>query len=572
MGKRVIAIGLDAADPQLLEEWMAAGKLPHLSSLCEKGSYGRLETYDWYRAETPWTTFLTGVSPEKTGYWSPIKYDARDGTIKMAYAFNFTEFPPFYAAAKERGVTIFDMPQAPLVEGLEGEQVLAWGTHSAQTESVSLPRELWQEITKKHGPHPLLDNDGANCYELASLINLAERMEVGIERRKNAFIDLIQTKERAFAMTIFGEAHVAGHYFWHLGQPHPLSEAFAEKGAPDLLLSSFQAIDKAIGEIAAAAPDDATLVVFSAHGMGANVMDLPSVVFLPEFMYRFCFPGKAAIAPGTFGAPVPPLLPVDEMAIDKFATALWRRTKEGNAFVDALKSTLPRRLYNKLKPYLERTTSLDLESLKAKLPAPFRAKVDELLARNTRKRRILSPFELRKRGHPQPFQPAAWFENFWPEMKAMALPSFSEGYIRINVQGRDKNGIVPPEEYSQLCDEITEELHKLVDARTGQKMVKRVIRTRTRLSDETEKSPDADLVVVWQEDSVADTVESPTMGRIGPLPYMRTGSHRAGGFIAVKSAESFQVRDGGHAVDLAPSFLKLLGEQPPPQMEGTPLL
>lgn len=571
MDKRVIAIGLDAADPQLLEEWMAAGKLPHLSSLCEKGSYGRLETYDWYRAETPWTTFLTGVSPEKTGYWSPIKYDAKEGAIKMAYAFNFEEFPPFYAEAREGGVTIFDMPQAPLVEGLKGEQVLAWGTHSGQTESVSLPKELWQEISKKHGPHPLLDDDGANCYDLDSLIDLAERMKVGIERRKNAFVDLIQTKERAFSLTIFGEAHVAGHYFWHLGQPHPLSEAFAKKGAPDLLLSSFQAIDEAIGDIAAAAPEDATLVVFSAHGMGANVMDLPSVVFLPEFMYRFSFPGEAVIAPGTYGAAVPPLLPVEEMAIDQFATALWRRTKEGNLLVDTLKRALPRPVYNKLKPYLERSAEIDLETLKAKLPAPFRAKVEELLSR-TEKRRILSPFELREQGHPQPFQPAAWFENFWPEMKAIALPSFSEGYIRINVQGRDKNGIVPPEEYGQLCDEITAELHKLVDARTGEKMVKRVIRTRAQLSEETEKSPDADLVVVWQEDSVADTVESPTIGRIGPLPYMRTGSHRAGGFIVVKSAEGLQIRDGGHAVDLAPSFLKLLGQQPTAQMEGTALL
>lgn len=554
MEKRVIAIGLDAADPQLLEDWMQQGKLPHMSALCEQGSYGRLATYDWYRAETPWTTFLTGVSPQKTGYWSPIKYDAEEGCIKMAYAFDFEEFPPFYAAAKDKGVTIFDMPQAPLVEGLEGEQVLAWGTHSGQTDSVSLPQELWDEISKKHGPHPLLNNDGANCYDIDSLKVQFEKLKVGIERRTNAFIDLIQSKDRAFSMTIFGEAHVAGHYYWHLGQPHPLAAAFKELDAPDLLLESFQAMDDAIGKIVEASPADATVVVFSAHGMGANVMDLPSVVFLPEMMYRFCFPGEQAIAPGEYGAEVPPPLPIKQMVEEKFATTLWRNTQDRGALLAGIKRRLPAKYFQKGENLVGK-----LNSLGVKLPEESGPKLQ-------------SPFELRERGSPQPYQPAAWFQEFWPEMKAFALPSFSEGYIRINLKGRDKHGIVPAEEYDALCDEITAELHQLVDARTGEKMVERVVRTRKSLSDETPKSPDADLVVVWQENSVADTIESPNIGRVGPLPYLRTGSHRAGGFIVVRSAEQLQVREGGHAVDLAPSFLKLIGEPSAPQMEGSPLL
>ncbi|MEM9623061.1 MAG: nucleotide pyrophosphatase, partial [Pseudomonadota bacterium] len=56
----VIAIGLDAADPVLVEEWLAAGHLPNLANLCAQGGYGRLKNLEYYKAETPWTTFLTG--------------------------------------------------------------------------------------------------------------------------------------------------------------------------------------------------------------------------------------------------------------------------------------------------------------------------------------------------------------------------------------------------------------------------------------------------------------------------------------------------------------------------------
>lgn len=547
MNDKVIAIGLDAADPELLETWMRKGHLPNLERLRDQGTYGRLNTYDWYRAETPWTTFLTGVAPNQTGYWSPIKYRPEESKIEMVHAFDFAEFPPFYAYVPEKRVTIFDMPQAPLLENLQGEQVLAWGTHSGQTESVSVPPELWQELVDEHGPHPLLNDDGASCYSLSSLQDLFDRMKLGIQRRTDIFVDLIQSRPSDFFLTIFGEAHVAGHYFWHLGQPHPLGAALKKRGAPDLLLQSFQAIDDAIGKITAAAPEDATIVVFSAHGMGSNVMDLPSVVFLPELMFRWNFPGNRAIAPGEAGEPVPPMVSVDEMENDYFSQVVWRNTAEGSWLRTNAKRYLPKPIFRRLQRFL---------------PQPPTERPD-----------IENPEALRERGEAQPFQASTWFSSYWPQMKAFALPSFSEGYVRINVAGRDRHGIVQPEDYDRVCEEIIETLHELTDARTGKPMVERVVKTRNNLAEETPKSPDADLVVIWQEDTAADTVDSPTLGRIGPLPFLRTGSHRAAGFfLAHRRGATFSLKEEGHAIDLAPTLLALLGAVPPPQMQGSSLL
>ncbi|MEM1293377.1 MAG: nucleotide pyrophosphatase, partial [Cyanobacteria bacterium P01_H01_bin.162] len=81
MVRPLMAIGLDAADPHLIEEWMAAGYLPRLQELQERGTYQRLRTFEYYRAETPWTTFLTGCAPQQTGYWSPLKFHPADYRI-----------------------------------------------------------------------------------------------------------------------------------------------------------------------------------------------------------------------------------------------------------------------------------------------------------------------------------------------------------------------------------------------------------------------------------------------------------------------------------------------------------
>ena len=78
----LIAIGLDAADPTLLESWMAAGHLPTLARLKQQGCYGHLSNTEHYRAETPWTTFISGQAPETTGYWGPIKYDPQTYSVK----------------------------------------------------------------------------------------------------------------------------------------------------------------------------------------------------------------------------------------------------------------------------------------------------------------------------------------------------------------------------------------------------------------------------------------------------------------------------------------------------------
>jgi predicted AlkP superfamily phosphohydrolase/phosphomutase len=157
-------------------------------------------------------------------------------------------------------------------------------------------------------------------------------------------------------------------------------------------------------------------------------------------------------------------------------------------------------------------------------------------------------------------------------MRAFALPTFSEGYVRINLRGREAQGIVEPIDYERVCEDVTAMLTAVINARTGERIVKRVVRTRRDPLDSNPKLPDPDLIVLWRN-APADVVESATLGRIGPLPFNRSGSHVHRGFLlacgrGVPDGQDWPERE---ALDIAPTILSLMGAPLPRHFDGEPL-
>lgn len=341
MKQPVIAIGLDAADPNLLETWMSQGYLPNLKRLRDQGAYGRLSNIDYYKAETPWTTFLTGCLPDKTGYWSPIKFWQNTYRVEQIEAYRFDEYTPFYDLGSQYRVAVFDMPQSTLASNVNGCQVLAWGAHSPQTPSCSEPPELLEVLNQRHGKHPALHNDHGDWWDQAYLGRLHQSLISGIKQRVDICRDLLQQDQWDLFLTIFGETHSSGHDLWFLSQSdHPLHQHWqGQLGTEDPMLDVFEAVDQAVGEILEAAAEDATVVVFAAHGSGNNVTDVTSMLFLPEFLYRFSFPGKIMLAPGQESTTVPPVITSPKTG--SWTGEIWQRKHIANPFEHFLRKRLP---------------------------------------------------------------------------------------------------------------------------------------------------------------------------------------------------------------------------------------
>ncbi|MEL6603464.1 MAG: alkaline phosphatase family protein [Cyanobacteria bacterium J06614_10] len=545
MKRSVIAIGLDAADPDLLDEWIEKGYLNNLKKLRQNGTYGRLEGDNRYKAETPWTNFLTACSAERTGYWGEVKLTEGTYDVYDIQAYDFKEYPPFYALGPEHRVAVFDMPKGTLSPDVNGVQVLAWGAHSPSTPSHSEPKEVFQKLERDYGKHPALHRDHGDWWDQSYLARLESALKKGIEHRTQICKDFLKEEEWDLFLTIFGEPHSAGHDFWFLSQKdHPLHE-YVQDRLPenDPLLETFQAVDKSLGEIMEAAPEDAYIVVFSVHGSGNNTTDVPSMFMLAEFLYRWNFPGEALIAKGDITkAPPAPLLNPKRKT---WTGEVWQLREDPNILRKTLRRNLPSKSHKYIDRFLGRASNPDMYSSQ----------------------------ELQEKKDPFFWQPVCWYKPFWPKMKAFALPSFSEGYIRINVKGREPEGIVDPADYNAVCDELTEDLMKIVNPRNGKKVVKRVIRSRTSGFDRDPKHPSADLVVEWAE-TPADVIDHPTCGRIGPVPYRRTGSHRSKGFINVQGPgiEAGVTLPEQQSIDVGPTILDLMGASAPDTLEGKSVL
>jgi tetratricopeptide (TPR) repeat protein len=74
-GRRVIFVGLDGADWQLLDGFMASGVMPNLARLVREGRSGALRTLHPPLSPLVWTTMMTGVSPLQHGILDFTRFD-----------------------------------------------------------------------------------------------------------------------------------------------------------------------------------------------------------------------------------------------------------------------------------------------------------------------------------------------------------------------------------------------------------------------------------------------------------------------------------------------------------------
>jgi predicted AlkP superfamily phosphohydrolase/phosphomutase len=73
--KRAVVIGLDGLDPDLVDRFMAEGKLPNLERIAARGSFRRLRTTFPAMSPVAWSSFATGVNPAKHGIFDFLTRD-----------------------------------------------------------------------------------------------------------------------------------------------------------------------------------------------------------------------------------------------------------------------------------------------------------------------------------------------------------------------------------------------------------------------------------------------------------------------------------------------------------------
>ena len=204
-----------------------------------------------------------------------------------------------------------------------------------------------------------------------------------------------------------------------------------------------------------------------------------------------------------------------------------------------------------------------LATVRSRLPLGLRSAIRTLVPSPMRRRLQEAAGSL-----PAPLASAA--------TRAVALPSDVNGYVRLNLRGREPNGSVEPgpEADRELAD-IRTALLELTDPASGEKIVGGVVSADEAFG--RDRHPDIpDLMVSFRTD--LGPLESCVSERVGLVRVPVRIAHRSGDHTG--EARLWLARDGAlpgsgvvraNALDVAPTILALLGVAIPSELDGRAL-
>jgi predicted AlkP superfamily phosphohydrolase/phosphomutase len=168
----------------------------------------------------------------------------------------------------------------------------------------------------------------------------------------------------------------------------------------------------------------------------------------------------------------------------------------------------------------------------------------------------------------------------WEHTRAFLIENANEGYIRVNLQGREPLGTVAPgKEYEDLCADIVHTVQHMINPGTGQRAALSVYKTDDIFAGPC-RSHMPDIIVQWNEEArVTTALLTEKYGLVCSahpgcaLPPYYSGNHRPHAFSLVVGPDipRGERLEGAHILDLAPTLLSRFGITPPVYMDGKAL-
>jgi predicted AlkP superfamily phosphohydrolase/phosphomutase len=526
---KIVLLAIDAGDKSLIQNWARDGTLPTIQSLFARGLFGETMSVEGLYEGSTWPSFYTGVTPARHGFHRLTQINPGTYNFYRCYPGAFIRREPFWNRLSSAGrkVGVLDIPLSGISKGLNGIQMVEWGSHDGVYGFHTWPRALKRDVIKRFGNHPMNKPCDSPRRSPEDFCRFRDHLIEGVKKKCELTIHYLNKGEWDFFAQVFTEGHCAGHQCWHLHDPaHPNYEMKSISLTGDPIREVYKAIDKAIGKILAHV-DENTVVFFlathqMAHNFGGNFM-------LEKILERLSFLKKR-----------PPIAALRKQGM--------------------IKQTL-----------------YGLKEGWRKLPNPIQA---------TLKPALLPLYNIATRWGGGEDLPQ--ISSRMDLRHSMCFPHENGNLIsgiRINLLGREPSGLIKPgKELEDFRHGLIQDLLNIVYRDSGKPMVKRVMITTDFLQGEyIDHLPD--LLVEWNDDKLIGSkgvsddkscwlqITSEKIGVVeGEYTYCRTGDHRPEGLFIVFGPGIHPGAMGRtiSIMDFAPTFLNLLGLTAP-DLDGKPI-
>lgn len=297
-GRRVLFVGLDGADWQLLDGYMADGTMPNLAGLARDGLAGELQTIQPPLSPLVWTTMMTGVSPLDHRVLDFTRFNPVDG-VREPITSDERQVPAVWnmASAAGKTVAVFGLwatyPAEPVRGLMVADRFASFTTGNTGNTGDQRPpggvvfpagREGWarqslaaaSQATGYPAVHRYLPWLGAGEYQrqmalaepYAHPVSALRRILVETRAYRSLATEWIERARPDLAVVYFQGTDTIGHMFAPYApprQPAVSAEDFARYGGVPRLY--FAEVDLLLGDFRdLAARQGAVLVLASDHG------------------------------------------------------------------------------------------------------------------------------------------------------------------------------------------------------------------------------------------------------------------------------------------------------------------
>jgi predicted dehydrogenase/predicted AlkP superfamily phosphohydrolase/phosphomutase len=514
--QRLLFIGLDAGDTDLIERWCEEGHLPNISKMRSQGTWARMRTTAEVVHVSAWPSIFTGASPDEHGlYHAYVMQPGQQSPVRPRP--DQSPVPFLWKLLSDHGkrCIIMDAFMTCPLQNFNGTQIVEWGTWSWFSEPMISPESVRREIQKKFGSYPAEDHSKVGMTPPPDPQGFHQRLLAAVAKKTEVVRWLMDKEDWDLFLVVFGESHPAGHYFWHYHDQSYIAHS-KERPGQSALRDIYIALDKAIGEILKSVDSATTVLLVSGDGMGPNYSGSHILNDLLARMKLFnSIPSSANGAAGM---------------------------QKGET----------------------RAAKADLMStVRNMIPKSFRVAVSRALL----PRKVNEKLSLRWK--------TAGIS--WQHTRAFLIENANEGYIRINLKGREPQGIVAPGiEYEELCEELYQTVKSAINPANGKRAAHTVYKT-----DDVYRGPCRnhmpDIIINWNDDAKVTTellTEKYGLARSAQPGYALTpyytGNHRPTAFAVAVGSEvpKGNTLNGTSILDLAPTILTYFDITPPDYMSG----
>lgn len=502
---KVFVLGLDGATWDILEPLVRAGRLPNLAGLMARGASGRLDSIFPPLSPVAWTSVMTGKNSGKHGVFEFLEYEhnplgGRVNSSRAIKAELVWEVAGRHGLRTVAGAVPMSYPHRRAPGFYLGDFLSPPDAPDFASDPAVL-KDLEAHLGRPYWPWSTAVHDGGR--EAEALDELTDYLD----HHMKAVRFLMDRCEWDLFMYDLMATDRAQHELWHAWEPsHRMAKGRDLSAVREGFVRFWERMDAGIGDVAAALPEDASLVLMSDHGFGPIEWYVNFNVWLLE------------------------------QGFIKLQDSLY--VKQKHWF------------------YKNGVTPEWFYGLMARFGGA-RSRVSRFRGKQmSRLDRIADKAFLSKR------------HVDWSKTKAYAQGNF--GQIFLNLKGRQPQGCVEPSDARAVLDEIKGRLLEIKHPETGGPLVERVYEAADLYSGpHAHLAPDLTVVLgdwryrtIGLYDFTTHKVISPAFGP--------TGDHRMEGvFVGVGPAFRPGARpEGATLMDIAPTVLRLLGVPVPGDMDG----